>query len=35
MKKAKWATVILILISMVLFFPIPMCRSEDSGAIVY
>ncbi|MBR5178146.1 MAG: hypothetical protein IKW90_05045 [Lachnospiraceae bacterium] len=35
MKKANWAIVILILSSIILFFPIPMYGSEDSGAIVY
>ena len=35
MRKANWAIVILILSSIILFFPIPMYGSEDSGAIVY
>ena len=35
MKKANWAIVILILSSIILFFPIPMYGSEDSGAILY
>jgi hypothetical protein len=35
MRKTNWAIVILILSSIILFFPIPMYGSEDSGAIVY